>query len=148
MTPLLLICALGASAGIHAALVPGHLAESRNLGVAFAAVVVLLAAAAAALAVRPSPGVALATGALFAGLLFAYVASRVSHPVDALGVGTKAIESVGLLLALAPARAGGPARGGMWLAPLALALVVGMLAAAVTPAGAHQHVPGTTPHGH
>ena len=148
MTRLLLICALGASAGIHAALVPGHFAEDRNLGVAFAAAVVLLAAAAAALAVRPSPGVALAAGALFAGLIFAYVASRVSEPVDALGVGTKAIESVGLLLALAAARAEGPARRGVRLAPLALALVVGTLAAAVTPADAHEHAPGTTPHGH
>jgi hypothetical protein len=148
MSRLLLITACGASAGIHAALVPGHLAESRTLGLAFMAAVVLLAAAAVALTLRPSPGVALAAGTLFAGLIFAYVATRVSEPVDAVGLGTKAIETVGLVLALAAARAEGPARRGVRLAPLALALVVGTLAATVTPAGAHEHAPGTTPHGH
>ena len=105
MTRLLLICALGASAGIHAALVPGHLAENRTLGLAFAAAVVLLAATAVGLALRPSPGLALAAGVVFAGLILAYVGSRVSEPVDAVGIGTKAIESLGLLLAIAAARA-------------------------------------------
>ena len=148
MTRLLLICACGASAGIHAALVAGHLAESRTLGLAFAAAVVFLAAAAVGLALRPSPLLAAAAGALFAGLILAYVATRVSEPVDALGIGTKAVETVGLVLAVAAARAGRDTRRSLRLAPLALALVVVALVAAVTPAEAHDHPPGAPPHGH
>lgn len=118
------------------------------LGLAFVAAVVLLAATAVALALRPSPGIALAAGALFAGLILAYVASRVSEPVDVVGIGTKVIESVGLVLAIAVARADGRARRSLRLAPLVLALAVAALAAAVTPAQAHEHSPGATPHGH
>lgn len=70
-----IVCA--GSAGVHAGQVPGHLAESPALAVAFAAVAALLAAM--ALAVRrpgPEPWAPLAAAALLAAVAFGYVLSR------------------------------------------------------------------------
>jgi disulfide bond formation protein DsbB len=104
----LLVFALAASAGAHAALVPAHAAE----GAAVAALFALAAAAAGATAVvldrrRDRAPLALAA-MLLAALLAIYAVSRTvavwplphAEPVDALGAMTKLCEAAGLLLAL------------------------------------------------
>jgi hypothetical protein len=105
----LLIVTCAVSAGIHAALVPEHLAESAAAGSGFIAATVLLAAAAVALTVssdlRPA---AAGTGLLLIVLLVSYalvvwrgvpVLHPETEPIDALAVVTKAIEALGLGLA-------------------------------------------------
>ena len=104
----LVACAMSAVA--HAALVPEHLREATQLGVAFIASAVLLLAAAALLATRPrSIRAASAAALLFAGLIAAYAASRTTgipwlepeaESVDAIGLATKLVEALGLLFAL------------------------------------------------
>ncbi len=147
MTRLLLISACAASAGIHAALAPGHLAESRTLGLGFVAAAVLLATAALVLALRPSRAAALGAGTLFASLILAYIATRAAEPVDALGVVTKTIESLGLVLAVAAIHGTKRPRANR-LVPVALACTVAVLAGAATPAGGHAHAPAAPAHGH
>lgn len=97
-------CAI--SAGIHAALVPGH--------PAFAPAAVLLAAATVAALRRPGRRTAAATAALLAGLLGAYgfaltMGVPLLHPhvegVDGLALFTKAVELLGLAAALDLVRA-------------------------------------------
>jgi len=115
----LLALALASSAGVHAALVPGHASATPLLGALFALSAVLLAAL--TVGVTRAPGaVALGAAALvLAVLLVAYVAARFvalpplthSEPVDVVGVATKLIEAGGLVLALCllGTRAGGAA---------------------------------------
>lgn len=102
--------ACAASAGAHAGLVPEHLREEPRLGIAFIVAALLLSASGAVLAIRPGDRpVAKAAGALFAGLIAAYVASRTTgipllapdrEPVDATGVITDVVETLGLAAAL------------------------------------------------
>ena len=86
----LLIVTCAVSAGIHAALVPEHLAESAAAGGGFIAAAVVV------------------TGLVLVGLLVSYalvvwrglpVLHPESEPIDALAVVTKAIEALGLGLA-------------------------------------------------
>jgi hypothetical protein len=103
----ILACAI--SAGIHGALVPAHLDESRAAGWAFAASTAILAVLAVALTRRPAarPPLVLAAATL-AGLLGAYALAVTTglpllhpepEPVDGLALVTKAIEAGGLVAA-------------------------------------------------
>jgi hypothetical protein len=104
------IVACAASAGIHAAVAPEHFAERTAAGVGFLASAVLLAVLAVAMTRRPSSLLAVAlAGATLAGLLAAYALAITSgvpvlhpepEPVDGLALTTKAIEALGLFLAL------------------------------------------------
>jgi hypothetical protein len=97
------ILACAVSAGIHAALVPGH-------GLAFVAATGLLAVSALVLTLRPASLLALAAAAaVLAGLLGSYALSVTTglpflhpqpEPIDGLALATKAIEAVGLAAAL------------------------------------------------
>jgi hypothetical protein len=103
------IVACAVSAGIHAAVAPAHFAEGARAGVAFAAAAVALGALAAALTLAPASRSANAGAVVvLAGLLASYALAVTSglpllHPepeaVDGLGVFTKAIEAVGVVLA-------------------------------------------------
>jgi hypothetical protein len=104
------VTACAVSAGVHAGLVPSHLAESRALGIAFAisAVALLWAAASVARADEPPVPCALAA-AMLAGLIAAYAASRTiglpllephAEPLDAVGLVTQVVQGAGLCAAL------------------------------------------------
>jgi hypothetical protein len=105
----IVILACAVSAGIHAALAPGHFDEGAGAGFGFAAAAVVLAGLVAWLTCRPASrfAVAVAAATLF-GLLGSYaLATRTglpvlhpdAEPVDGLAVATKAIEAIGLLAA-------------------------------------------------
>ena len=136
----LLLGAVAVSAGVHGGLIPGHVGESRLLGAAFAAAVVSLAATAVGLWRRPeSVWPARAAAVVFAGAIGAYVVTRAAEPVDALGVVTKLVEAVGLVLALTLPQGlrGGPRIPGIaWLYVL---LAAGGLLAAAHAHSAHGH---------
>jgi len=97
----ILACAI--SAGIHAALVPGH-------GPPFVAATGLLAGTVLLLTLRPVSAPALAAAAtVLAGLLGSYALAVTTglplvhprpEPIDGLALATKAIEAVGLAAAL------------------------------------------------
>jgi hypothetical protein len=97
------------SAGIHGALVPGHVDESTGAGLGFVAAAVALAGLVIWLSRRPGSRPALlAAVALFAGLIGSYALAVTTglpvlnpdpEPVDGLALATKAIETVGLLAA-------------------------------------------------
>ena len=116
----IVIVACAISAGIHAALVPAHLRESAAAGGGFIAATALLAVLIVALTHRPGGDTALAAAALvFAGLLVSYALAVTSgvpflHPeperVDALALATKAVEVVGLAVALDLIRSSWPVR--------------------------------------
>jgi hypothetical protein len=101
----ILACAI--SAGIHGALVPGHLEEGTGAGLGFASATVLLAAVAVAITLRPANAFALAgAAAVLTGLLTSYLFAVTTglpllhpqpEPIDGLGLATKAIEAVGLV---------------------------------------------------
>ena len=103
------ILACAASAGIHGALVPAHLGETRAAGWAFAASTVILAVLAIALTRRPAARAPLVlAAATLAGLLAGYglaitIGLPVLHPepepVEGLALVTKAIEAIGLVAA-------------------------------------------------
>jgi len=109
-TARIVVGACAASAGAHVGLVPEHMREAAPLGVAFVVATGLLLAAATALAMSPeSVRAARAAALLLAGLVAFYAASRSTgipllephaEPVDAVGVTTKLIEALGLVLAL------------------------------------------------
>jgi hypothetical protein len=107
-TERMLVLALASSAGVHAALVPTHSAETPVLGLLFALSALLLAALTVCVARAPGPVALGAAARLLALLLAAYVTTRfvtlppLAHPepVDLLGVTTKLIEAGGLVLAL------------------------------------------------
>ena len=110
LTAIVVVLAAAVSAGIHAGLVPEHLAEMPLLGVSFIVTVLALLAIAAALAIRPEAQLPASLAAfLFAGLILAYAASRTTglpvlepepERVDAIGIVTVAVQLVGLLAAL------------------------------------------------
>jgi hypothetical protein len=97
---LLVIAAAGVSAGIHVGLAPEHYDESHPIGISFGLAAAALALTAAALAVWPDASwPAIASAALFASLLVAYVLFR-DDPFDVLAAITKVVEVAGLALSL------------------------------------------------
>ncbi|HEY7708004.1 MAG TPA: hypothetical protein VH968_12630 [Gaiellaceae bacterium] len=102
-----LTCAV--SAGIHAGLTPEHFEERLAAGAGFAVSAVLLAGIAVGLARRPRWWQVDAAIAVLGGLLVGYALAITTgvpglvpepEPVDALALVTKAIEGVGLVVAL------------------------------------------------
>jgi hypothetical protein len=99
----------GISAGIHGALVPGHLEESAAAGWAFGLSTVILALLAIALTRRPAARLPLVLAAVtLAALLGAYALAITTglpllhpetEPVAGLALVTKAIEAAGLAAA-------------------------------------------------
>ena len=97
-------CAI--SAGIHAALTPGHFAESTGAALGFFMAAVVLTGLAVAVTRTAGP-LELSLAALtFAGLIGSYALAATSglpvlhpdpEPVDGLAVATKVIEGAGLL---------------------------------------------------
>lgn len=104
-----LIAACAASAGAHAGLVPEHLREAPQLGIAFILASVGLLAVAVALAVCPQDRrIAVVAALLLTGLIASWGASRVTgipflqprpEPVDLVGLVTKLVELLGLAFA-------------------------------------------------
>lgn len=103
------VVACGASAGVHAALVPDHLAHEPALGVAFVVAAIALAAAAVLVSDPRRPRAGQGVAVLLGGLIAAYAVNVTAglpwladgpEPVDALGLATKAVEAIGLVLAL------------------------------------------------
>lgn len=104
------VAACAVSAGAHAGLVPKHLHEAPQVGVAFVFAAGLLLASAAALAIRPgSLGAARAAALLLASLVALYAATRATgipllephaERLDAVGASTKLVEALGLVFAL------------------------------------------------
>jgi hypothetical protein len=97
-------CAI--SAGIHAALVPGHFAESTGAASGFFIAAVVLIGLAVALTRRAGPLELRLAAVTFAGLIGSYALAATSglpvlhpdpEPVDGLAVATKVIEGAGLL---------------------------------------------------
>ena len=103
----ILACAI--SAGIHAALVPGHFDEGVGAGLGFVAATVALAGLVVWLTWQPANASALAAAAVtFGGLLASYALATTTglpvlhpdpEPVEGLALATKAIEAAGLLAA-------------------------------------------------
>jgi hypothetical protein len=148
------ILACAVSAGIHAALMPVHLAEGSGAGIGFAIAAVVLTALVVALTREPTNSRALGGAALvFAGLLASYALAvttglPVLHPepeaFDRVALGTKAIEVVGLLAAASvvsrPRAVGKPI-------PLLLTAMIGVfsgLAAVAVSGGHHAHSHAST----
>src|SRR5262245_33026496 len=80
------IVACAVSAGVHAALVPEHLAEGTGAGLAFLGSAIVLAGLAAALTRRPSAAALIGAIAVFTGLIGSYGAAITSglpllHPM-------------------------------------------------------------------
>jgi cytochrome bd-type quinol oxidase subunit 2 len=105
----LLIVTCAMSAGVHAALVPEHLAESAAAGGGFIAATVLLAALAVALTRRQDGRLVAAAALTLLGLLVSYVLAVTTgmpilmpdpEPVEGIALATKAVEIVGLLAAV------------------------------------------------
>ena len=105
-----LVAACALSAGIHAALTPGHFRETTGAGLGFLGSTLLLAALCVGLTYRADSLLAVrAAGVGLAGLLAAYTLAVTTglpvlhpepEPADGLGLVTKAIELVGLAAAL------------------------------------------------
>ena len=104
---LILVCAV--SAGIHGALVPEHFEEGTGAGLGFVGATVLLGLLAVALTRAPTQVTLLATATVLTGLIASYAlvittGFPVLHPdveaVDGLALFTKAIEGLGLALAV------------------------------------------------
>lgn len=101
------VAACASSAGIHAALTPGHFGEGTGAGLGFLGATILLAALTVALTLRPSSLAPLAgVAVVLAGLLGVYGFATTtglpgvhaaSEPIDGLALATKAIEATGLL---------------------------------------------------
>lgn len=102
----ILSCAI--SAGIHAALVPAHFGEGTGAGVGFIAAAVVLGILAVVLTRTPSDLAFGVTATVLAGLIASYALATTAgfpllHPepeaVDGLALFTKAVETLGLVLA-------------------------------------------------
>jgi peptidoglycan/LPS O-acetylase OafA/YrhL len=108
VTVVVVVCA--ASAGAHAALVPGHLEHEPRLGIAFVAATALLLAVVVALAHRPDDATfGTATALVLAALIGAYAVNVTTglpwlsdgpEPVDLVGLATKSVEGIGLLFSI------------------------------------------------
>lgn len=104
------ILACAVSAGIHGALVPGHVEEGTGAGLGFVAATVTLVGLVVWLTWRPANPTGLAVAAAtFSGLLASYALAITAglpvlhpdpEPIDGLALATKAIEAAGLLAAL------------------------------------------------
>jgi hypothetical protein len=135
----LTIGTLTTSAVVHAVLVPQHLEEEPFLGISFA-----LAALAAVLVgvLLTRPGFTWApylAAALFASLLVAYPVVHLinGEPVQALDIGTKVIEAVGLLAALRARH-----DDELGFAPVAVIAGVFLALLMVSVSGGHHHAHG------
>jgi hypothetical protein len=104
-----LVVACAISAGIHGALIREHFVEGVGPGAGFLISTVLLLGLAAALTIRASERLVLAAAALMAGLIAAYLFAVTTglpllhpevEPVEGLALFTKAVEVIGLLVAL------------------------------------------------
>jgi hypothetical protein len=104
-----LAAACSISAGIHGALVHDHLAEGAGPGAGFLVSTVLLIGLAAALTGRASQPLLAGSATVLAGLIAAYFFAVTTglpflhpevEPVDGLALVTKAVEALGLLVAL------------------------------------------------
>lgn len=85
------------SAAVHAAIVPAHVAESPQLAVLFVLASIALLLTAAGILLRPAAEwPRLAALSLFGTLILSYAVTRLSEPVDVVGVMTKLVEAVGL----------------------------------------------------
>jgi hypothetical protein len=128
------LAACGVSAGVHVALGPSHLEESRTLGVAFLLGALLVTCAAAAIAFRPdTQWPAAVAAASFAALLVSYVVFQ-HEPPDALAAITKVVEATGLVFALRLVRLRlGPLEPGVAGTVFALFVAFGLMLAG----GAH-----------
>ena len=102
------IVACAISAGIHAALVPGHLEEGAAAAGGFAVSAVLLGALAVAVTRSARPALLAGAVALLAGLIVSYALAVTTgvpvlhpdtEPVEGLAVFTKVVELLGLLAA-------------------------------------------------
>lgn len=106
----LLVVTCAVSAGVHAALAPEHFDESVVTGLGFVASAAVLAALVVALNRGVAERLVLgASAANFAALLLLYAFAATTgvpvlhpdvDPVDAVGIGTKAIELLGLAFSL------------------------------------------------
>ena len=103
----ILTCAI--SAGIHGALVRDHFQEGTGAGLGFVGATILLAFLAVVLTRGPSQFALVATVTVFGGLIASYVlvlatGFPILHPepeaVDGLALFTKAVEAVGLGVAI------------------------------------------------
>jgi hypothetical protein len=102
------VLALAGSAGVHAALTPGHAAGAPLAALLFAASALALTALAVLVDRSERPAVLVLSVLLLGALLALYVASRLvvvwplehAEPVDAIGVIAKVLETAGLVLAL------------------------------------------------
>ena len=113
----MVIAACSASAGAHAGLIPEHLREAPQLGIAFILASALLLAVVAALALWPEDRrIARAAVLLLTGLIASWGASRVTgipllqprpEPVDLVGLVTKLVEVLGLAFVLWLSQPGG-----------------------------------------
>jgi hypothetical protein len=131
--PLALVGLLGLSAGIHAALFAAHVGERPVVSVAFLAAAFALVGAALGLSFRPGPIARVASAALLAALLLAYVVFR-HEPFDAVAAISKAAEAAALGLALGGSRSAAFDEAGTPVGILTLALAAGLFLA-----GGHGH---------
>ena len=113
----LVIVACAVSAGIHAALTPGHFREGAGAGIGFLGATIALAGLVVALTRSAGPPALALTVLTMAGLILAYALAVTTgmpllhpevEPVDGLALVTKAVEGIGLVAAahlLVPGRA-------------------------------------------
>jgi hypothetical protein len=104
----ILTCAI--SAGIHGALAPGHLSEGVGAGLGFGLSAAALAGVVVWLTARPASRLALVAATFaFVSLLASYALAVSSglplvhpepEPIDGLALATKAVEALGLVVAL------------------------------------------------
>jgi hypothetical protein len=144
----LVIIACAISAGIHAALIPVHLAEGIAAAAGFAIAAALLVALAVALTRVVSATALAGAGAVFGGLLLSYglaVTTGVPllHPdpevIDGLALFTKAIELVGLAAATRLLRRSHPALQRYAPIPLGLTMLIAFFSAFASLAVSHGH---------
>jgi hypothetical protein len=140
---LIVCCAI--SAGVHGALVPQHMRESIVTGVGFVIATAALAILIIGLTARPeSRAVTSFTVLVVLGLVVSYAVAATSgipmlhpdvDPIDTVGVLTKAVEVLGLCLAVGLGR---PVRGRP--IPVGLTCLIGVFSAlvALSLAGHHQ----------
>ena len=154
---LVFVCAI--SAGVHTALAPEHLEEHVALGAGFLLSAVVLAVLAVALTDGPTRLNVTAAAVLLTGLIGSWVLAVTTglpvllpdgESVETIAVLTKAVELVGLVVAVRLLAAPGRSQGRP--APLGLTALVAMFSALAALAmsgshhGAHAHS-GDTPAG-
>jgi peptidoglycan/LPS O-acetylase OafA/YrhL len=105
----LVLAACAISAGAHAALVPSHMENDPQLGLAFVVAVGVLLTVGVAVVLSPTARAAQAATLVFAALIASYAAATTvglpvvsvePEPVDGVALVTKLVETVGLVFAL------------------------------------------------